>query len=87
MCSSVLAPPPEVRTVVEQAWLEQAPMQIVYDGVRGVTRRTVRVDAVIMERTMILLNCHDLDLDEPRQFQLHKIQRAVLEPTGTSPGR
>ena len=72
------APAPQVRAVVEQAWLEQAPMRIVYDGARGITRRTVRVDAVLMERTMILLNCQDLDLGEPRQFMLHKIQRAEL---------
>jgi predicted DNA-binding transcriptional regulator YafY len=72
------APSPEVRAVVEQAWLLQAPMHIEYDGARGPTRRTVRVEAVIMERTMTLLNCHDLDIDEPRQFQLDKIRRAEL---------
>ena len=45
-----------------------------------VTERTVRVDAVIMERTMTLLNCHDLDIAEPRQFRVDKIQRAELRP-------
>jgi len=74
------APSREVRSVVEQAWLQQVPMRIVYDGHRGITERTVRVDAVVMERTMTLLNCHDLDLDQPRQFQLHHIQRAELAP-------
>jgi predicted DNA-binding transcriptional regulator YafY len=72
------APGPDVRSVVEQAWLQQAPMHIVYDGARGTTERTVRVESVLMERTMTLLNCHDLDIDEPRQFQLHRIQRAAL---------
>ena len=70
---------PAVRAVVEQAWLQQVPMHIVYDGARGITNRTVRVEAVLMERTMTLLNCHDLDIDEPRQFLLHKIQRASLQ--------
>lgn len=72
------SPGPAVRSVVEQAWLEQVPMRIVYDGARGITERTVRVESVLMERTTTLLNCHDLDIDEPRQFQLHKIQRAAL---------
>ena len=72
------SPGPDVRSVVEQAWLQQAPMHIVYDGARGMTERTVRVESVLMERTMTLLNCHDLDIDEPRQFQLHLIQRAAL---------
>jgi predicted DNA-binding transcriptional regulator YafY len=72
------APRAEVRSVVEQAWLRQAPMFIAYDGARGITERTVRVDSVVMERTMTLLNCHDLDIDESRQFQLHKIVRAEL---------
>jgi predicted DNA-binding transcriptional regulator YafY len=72
------SPGPDVRSVVEQAWLQQAPMHIVYDGARGTTERTVRVESVLMERTMTLLNCHDLDIDEPRQFQLHRIQRAAL---------
>lgn len=70
----------EVRSVVEQAWLQQAPMLITYDGARGLTTRTVRVETVVMERTMTLLNCHDLDIDEARQFQLHKIQSAELRP-------
>lgn len=74
------APAPEVRSVVEQAWLQQVPVHIVYDGARGVSQRTVRIDAVIMERTMTLLTCHDLDLDEPRQFRFDKILRAELRP-------
>lgn len=74
------APAPQVRAVVEQAWLQQVPMYIEYDGARGLTRRTVRVEAVLMERTMTLLNCHDLDIDEPRQFEMHKIHKAELRP-------
>jgi len=69
---------PDVRAAVEQAWLQQAPLRIGYEGARGHTDRTVRIDAVILERTMTLLNCHDLDKDEQRQFQLHKISYARL---------
>lgn len=78
------APSPQVRSVLEQAWLQQVPMHIAYDGARGLTERTVRIEAVIMERTMTLLNCHDLDKDEPRQFRLDKIRRAELRPAVTA---
>lgn len=73
-------PAAKVRSVVEQAWLQGVAMQISYDGARGLTRRRVVVEAVIMERTMTLLNCRDLDLDQPRQFQLHRIVAATLKP-------
>jgi predicted DNA-binding transcriptional regulator YafY len=76
----VRAAAPEVRAVVEQAWVHQVPMHISYDGARGLTERTVRVESVVMERTETRLNCHDLDIDEPRQFILHKIVAAALRP-------
>ena len=74
------SPRPEVREVLEQAWLGQVPMRIVYDGSRGLTERTVEIEALVMERTMTLLNCRDLDIGEPRQFQLHRIVEAHLAP-------
>jgi predicted DNA-binding transcriptional regulator YafY len=76
---------PAVRAVVEEAWLQQAPMRIVHEGDRLRTRRTtrvVRIRSVVMERTMTLLNCDDLDLGEPRQFQLHRIVEAQLTAEG-----
>lgn len=30
------------------------------DGARGITERYVRIGAVLIERTMTLLNCHDI---------------------------
>ena len=77
-----LAAPPEVRAAVEQAWFESQPLEIAYDGARGVTERRVRIEQVVMERSETLLNCHDLDKDAPRQFRLHKILRARLAPPG-----
>ena len=50
------------------------------DGARGITERNVRIEAVLLERTMTLLNCHDLDIDDKRQFRMHRIQRAVVLP-------
>jgi predicted DNA-binding transcriptional regulator YafY len=73
-----LTPQPEVRATVERAWLDDLPMNIVYHGARGETERTVRIEEVIMERTMTLLNCHDLDKDARRQFAMHKIMQATL---------
>ena len=50
------------------------------DGARGITERYVRIGAVLLERTMTLLNCHDLDIDGKRQFPMHQIQRAEALP-------
>ena len=43
-----------------------------------VTERTVRIESVVMERLVTFLNCHDVDKDAKRQFELHKILRAEL---------
>jgi predicted DNA-binding transcriptional regulator YafY len=77
-------PEREVRAVLEQAWLQDAPMRIVYEGARGSTERRVRVESVIMERSMTLLNCRDLGLNEARQFQLHKITQAQIDTSSGS---
>ena len=46
----------------------------------GTSERRVRIEAVLLERTMTLLNCHDLDIDQRRQFRLHDIRRAEVLP-------
>jgi predicted DNA-binding transcriptional regulator YafY len=74
-----------VRAAVEHAWVHQTPLRITYAGARGTTVRDVRIDAVLLERTVTLLNAHDLTLDEPRQFRLHRIESAeVLASPGES---
>lgn len=50
------------------------------DGARGTTERKVRIEAVLLKRTMTLPNCHDLDIDGKRQFPMHQIQRAGVLP-------
>jgi len=70
--------PESVRAAVEQAWFEQAPLRIRYRGSDGVTTRTVRVVSVILERSITMLNCHDLDKDAPRQFRLDRIEAASV---------
>lgn len=71
-------PPANVLSVVEQAWLEECCMRIEYDGAKGISQRTVRITSVVIERTVTLLNCHDLDIDQERQFAMHKIKTAHL---------
>jgi predicted DNA-binding transcriptional regulator YafY len=74
---------PGVRAVIESAWIEQRPVVIRYDGARGESERTVRVRAVVMERTETLLNCDDLEKGEARQFKLHRITAARLPTAAT----
>lgn len=62
------------------ARLHDVPLRITYDGAHGITERNVRIEAVLLERTMTSLNCHDLDIDDKRQFRLHQIQRAEVLP-------
>ena len=69
---------PEVRAAVEQAWVHDTPLRITYNGAREITERNVRIEAVLIERTMTLLNCHDLSIDDKRQFRMHQIQRAEV---------
>lgn len=75
------SPSSEVRQVVEDAWLQRRPLRIVYEGAKfAISERTVRIETVVMERTMTLLNCSDLDLGgKARQFKLHQITSATLD--------
>jgi predicted DNA-binding transcriptional regulator YafY len=74
-----------VRGAIEQAWFEQRPLVIDYEGAGGsVTRRNVRLVSVVMERSLTLLNCDDLDKGERRQFRLDRVRRASFPPG--SPG-
>jgi predicted DNA-binding transcriptional regulator YafY len=68
----------QVRRALEQAWFENATLQIRYVGSRETTTRRVRLQSVIMERSETLLNCLDLDKNESRQFRLERIERADI---------
>ena len=74
--------PPSVRQAVEEAWFERRPLVLTYQGARGPSTRRVRITSVVMERTETRLNCLDLDKNEPRQFKLHQIEAASVEPPG-----
>jgi predicted DNA-binding transcriptional regulator YafY len=68
---------PAVRRAVEQAWFERQPLRIRYRGAdEVVTTRVVRIASVVMERSLTLLNCDDLDKGERRQFRLDRVLAA-----------
>jgi predicted DNA-binding transcriptional regulator YafY len=66
-----------VRRAVEQAWFERQPLRIRYRGADEiVTTRVVRIATVVMERSLTLLTCDDLDKGERRQFRLDRVLAA-----------
>lgn len=74
------APVPSlVRERVEQAWFEQVPLKIQYESPTGHSQRRIRIEGVVMERSLTLLKALDLDKNEPRQFRLDRIRSAVLD--------
>jgi predicted DNA-binding transcriptional regulator YafY len=69
----------KVREALEQAWFEQKPLLIHYRSANGeLTKRKVRLQSVVMERSITLANCEDLDKKELRQFRLDKIEVAIV---------
>lgn len=71
------AAPPAVLAAIEQAWFERAALRIRYrSSVGEISERTVRIESVLFERSLTLLNCQDLDKGERRQFRLDRIERA-----------
>ena len=73
--------PKPVRDALEQAWFERRPLRIRYAGAHGATLRTIRVDRIVFERSLTLLNAVDLDKGEARQFRLDRITWAEIAPT------
>jgi predicted DNA-binding transcriptional regulator YafY len=75
---------PEIRHAVERAWFERVPLAIHYRrGDYVVTQRTVRIQGVLMERSITLLQCLDLELNERRDFRLDRIERAEVVRTAS----
>jgi len=70
-----------IRKVIEQALFEHRCLVIEYQAERGaMSTRTIRIDTVVMERSLTLLNCFDLDKQAARQFRLDRIKSARLVP-------
>jgi len=74
-----------VRAAVERAWFEQQTLRITYRDGNGVpTKRDVRIESVVMERTETRINAFDLAKQESRQFRLDRIERAEVVPATMS---
>ena len=68
-----------VRAAVERAWFEQQTLRITYRDGSGVpTKRDVRIESVVMERTETRINAFDLAKNETRQFRLDRIEKAEV---------
>jgi len=68
----------EVRRAVEEAWFSRTPLTVHYRKQNGgLSVRTVRLETVVMERSLTLLNTVDVTTGERRQYQLHAIEKAV----------
>jgi predicted DNA-binding transcriptional regulator YafY len=71
---------PEIRRVVEQAWFEQQPLRIDYmHSNYERTSHSVLIRGVLVERTMTVLECDDLESQETRGFRLDRIERAMAK--------
>lgn len=67
-----------VRQAIETAWFEQQPVTIRYDGSRGATTRTIRIERIVLERSLTLLNAIDLGDGAARQFRLDRVTQAEV---------
>lgn len=68
---------PAVRKAIEDAWFGQTPLDLRYRGSDGVSERRVRVNSIVMERSLTLLNCTDVNTQEKRQYRIDRIERAA----------
>lgn len=69
--------PAGVRRQVEEAWFGQRPLKLRYRSAEGaISERTVRIEGVIMERTLTVLSCTDLAHGERRSLRLDRIEEA-----------
>jgi predicted DNA-binding transcriptional regulator YafY len=71
---------PEIRRVVEEAWFEQRPVRVAYRRNYELITRSVQIRGVIMERTMTLLECHDLDEGQAHTVRFDRIEQASFAP-------
>jgi predicted DNA-binding transcriptional regulator YafY len=70
---------PAVRRVIEEAWFEQRAIRVKYRrGDGSPNERTVRITRVLMERTMTILECEDIETQETRGVRLDRIDVVEL---------
>lgn len=70
---------PAIRRVIEEAWFEQRAVRVSYRRSDGSSNlRVVRIVRVLMERTMTVLECEDLQTREVRGVRLDRVDVAEL---------
>lgn len=70
---------PAVRKAVEEAWFSQAALEVRYLKVNGtISARKVKIKSIVMERSLTLLNCVDVENGEQRQYRLDRFQSAAV---------
>lgn len=70
---------PGVRRALEQAWFEQALITITYVGGDSVeTKRTIRIERVLLERNATMVFGVDQETGDARPFRLDRITKAEV---------
>ncbi|MFZ5445978.1 MAG: helix-turn-helix transcriptional regulator [Myxococcota bacterium] len=73
------AAPRPVIAAIEEAWFTGKRLTLEYESSNGErTTRTVRLEGLVMERTLTFLNCFDEGVAEKRQFRLDRVHRATV---------
>jgi predicted DNA-binding transcriptional regulator YafY len=73
--------PETLRSALERAWFERAPLRIRYRSSEGaVTTRTVLIRSVTFDGRITLLRCTDLERSAEREFRIDRIEQATIVP-------
>jgi len=68
-----------VTRAIEEAWFTGRALELTYRSANGeATKRRVRIESLVMERTLTLINCFDEALGDKRQFRLDRIEAASI---------
>jgi predicted DNA-binding transcriptional regulator YafY len=71
--------PKAVTRAIEEAWFSARPLELTYRNANGeTTKRRVRIESLVMERTLTLINCFDEAVGDKRQFRLDRIEAASI---------
>ena len=66
-----------VRAAVEDALFADAPLEVAFRRADGsLSRRRVRLETLVLERSLTLLNCVGVETGERRQYRLDKVEAA-----------
>ena len=70
----------KVRAALERAWFEQQPIRVTYvDGNHIESKRTLRIQSVMMDRHETRVDAIDIETSERRHFRLDRIVAAEVQ--------